>query len=308
MKDSSSRFLTIRGLRHHVREWGREGARKLFMLHGWGDVSASFQFVVDAFEADWHVFAPDWRGFGLSGWSPGGYWFPEYLADLEAVLDHLAPDEAVNLVGHSLGGNVACLYAGVRPQRIARLAALDAFGLPGRAPEEAPARLETWLDQLKVSRGFRVYSGDDAFAARLMRDNPRLTPERAAFLAKHLGTRDDAGGVRIAADPLHRNLNPVLYRRHEAEACWRGVEAPVLGIVQESPDWRRAMGVDDAMHEAATACFRDYREVVIADSGHNFHHDQPERTAATLEAFFLSEPAGSSRNPGPASSPGGDHG
>ena len=68
MTPSRSRFLSIRGLRYHLREWGLEGAPKLFMLHGWMDVSASFQFVVDELAADWHVIAPDWRGFGQTEW------------------------------------------------------------------------------------------------------------------------------------------------------------------------------------------------------------------------------------------------
>ena len=66
MKASRSEFLDIRGLRYHVRTWGNASAPKLFLLHGWMDVSASFQFVVDELRRDWHVIAPDWRGFGLS--------------------------------------------------------------------------------------------------------------------------------------------------------------------------------------------------------------------------------------------------
>src|SRR6187401_442452 len=82
MKASSSIYLSIRGLRYHVRTWGDARAPKMFMLHGWMDVSASFQFVVDELRHDWHVIAPDWRGFGLSEWSREGYWFPDYIADL----------------------------------------------------------------------------------------------------------------------------------------------------------------------------------------------------------------------------------
>ncbi|MFX7140344.1 alpha/beta fold hydrolase, partial [Acinetobacter baumannii] len=83
------------------------------------DMSASFQFMVDALQAEWHVIAPDWRGFGLTERAPAqSYWFPDYLADLDAILDHYAGEEAINLLGHSIGGNVVSLYAGVRPQRI----------------------------------------------------------------------------------------------------------------------------------------------------------------------------------------------
>lgn len=286
MKPSRSRFLDVRDTRYHVREWGRSGAPQLFVLHGWGDVAASFQFVVDALAGDWQVIAPDWRGFGQSARNAGSYWFPDYLADLDALLTHYSPDQPVRLIGHSMGGNVACLYAGVRPERVARLAALDAFGLPDRPPSHAPERLRTWLEQLAAPRAARSYADRDAFVRRLMRDNPRLTAERAEFLAQHLGMPDDAGGVCSATDPAHRNLNPVLYRRAEAESCWREIRAPVLWVVQATQDWRRAVGLADDVYDAARRCFRDFREVAIADSGHNFHHDQPERIAATLEAFF----------------------
>lgn len=286
MKPSRSQLLDVRDTRYHVREWGRAGAPRLFMLHGWGDVAASFQFVVDALAGDWHVIAPDWRGFGLSARNGGCYWFADYLADLDALLAHYSPDRPVRLVGHSMGGNVACLYAGVRPDRVARLAALDAFGLPDRPPQDAPERLRTWLEQVAAPPAARGYASLDAFAQRLMSDNPRLTAARAAFLAQHLSVADPAGGVRSATDPAHRIVNPVLYRRAEAESCWREIRAPVLWVVQATPDWRRAVGLGDDVYDAARRCFRDFREVAIADSGHNFHHDQPERVAATLEAFF----------------------
>jgi pimeloyl-ACP methyl ester carboxylesterase len=116
-------------VRYHVREWGADGAPQLFLLHGWMDVSASFQFLVDALSADWRVIAPDWRGFGLTEWRGDAYWFPDYLGDLDAILRFYSPEAAVTLIGHSMGGNVACLYAGVRPARVRRLVALDAFGL-----------------------------------------------------------------------------------------------------------------------------------------------------------------------------------
>lgn len=82
MKESRSQFVPIRGLRYHIRTWGDPHSPKLFLLHGWMDVSASFQFLVDALRREWCVFAPDWRGFGLTEWPQDGYWFADYLADL----------------------------------------------------------------------------------------------------------------------------------------------------------------------------------------------------------------------------------
>ena len=88
MKPSTSEFHSIRGLRYHVRTWGNARDPRLFLLHGWMDVSASFQFLVDCLQREWHVVAPDWRGFGLSGWAPAGYWFPDYYA---AIINAMYP-------------------------------------------------------------------------------------------------------------------------------------------------------------------------------------------------------------------------
>ncbi|WP_432379945.1 alpha/beta fold hydrolase [Duganella sp. P38] len=173
---SRSEFLTIRGLRCHVRHWGREGAPKLFMLHGWMDVGASFQFVVDALEGDWHVIAPDWRGFGLSQRSGlDTYWFPDYLADLDAILRHYSPDQAVYLLGHSMGGNIVGLYAGARPERIRKLINLEGAGLKGAKPEQTPGRYAKWLDSLLEQPEMRSYPTQAAVAARLQN---QPAPER----------------------------------------------------------------------------------------------------------------------------------
>lgn len=281
----------MRGLRYHLREWGREGAPRLFMLHGWMDVSASFQFVVDALAADWHVIAPDWRGFGLSEWRGDAYWFPDYLADLDSILDQCSADEPVRLVGHSMGGNVALMYAGVRPGRVSRVVALDAFGLVDRRADEAPGRYEKWLQEMRSPMFFRPYADFDTLAARLQRDNPRLSVERAGWLARHVGEDDGNGAVRLAGDPSHRRVNPVLYRRAEAEACWRRVVAPVLWVEPGDQALRHRIGVTDADYLSAISCFPSLRRELVADAGHNLHHDQPQSVAGIIEPFLMSDHA-----------------
>src|SRR5881396_1630908 len=149
MKPSESVYVPVRGLRYHCRCWGDARAPKLFMLHGWMDVSASFQFVVDALRGDWRVIAPDWRGFGLSEWAKSdSYWFPDYFADLDRLLAHFQPDSPAMLAGHSMGGNVAAMYAGIRPERVAKLVNLEGLGLTGTRAEKAPERYARWLAEL----------------------------------------------------------------------------------------------------------------------------------------------------------------
>jgi pimeloyl-ACP methyl ester carboxylesterase len=286
MKPSRSHILQVRGLRYHVRTWGDEADPKLVLLHGWMDVSASFQFLVDALRGDWHVIAPDWRGFGLSEWAPNGYWFPDYIADLEVLLQQLSPDAAVNLVGHSMGGNVAGLYAGIRPDRVSNLALLEGFGLPRTAPTAAPKRFEKWFEEIAHPPSFKPYASFEEVEARLMQNNRRLSRERARFLAPHWAKRLDSGEVMLNSDPVHKMVNPVLYRLEEAIACWKRVTAPVLWVWGDGQWMRQWLKDNPADIEERRAAFASLAEHTIPDAGHMLHHDQPERLAQTLEAFL----------------------
>jgi pimeloyl-ACP methyl ester carboxylesterase len=102
---------SINGLHYHTWQWGPTSGPAALLLHGWMDAGASFQLLADALPGHWRLIAPDWRGFGRTAWAPGGYWFADYLADLDGLLQHLAPDAPVLLIGHSMGGNIAGLYA-----------------------------------------------------------------------------------------------------------------------------------------------------------------------------------------------------
>jgi pimeloyl-ACP methyl ester carboxylesterase len=292
-KTSVSDFITVRGTRLHVRRWGAPTAPTLFMLHGWMDVSASFQFVVDALRGDWQVIAPDARGFGLSDWPvaqqrAGHYVFQDYLADLDALLDHYAPSGEVNLIGHSMGANVVCLYAGIRPDRVRRVVDLEGFGMPASKAAQSPIRLAQWLDELKVPAELRPYATLDDVAARLIRTNPRLPRSKAVFLAQHWAKRDAATGqYTLLADPAHKLRGPSLYRLDEVMAVWSRVRANVLHVeAVDSPTLARLAGpapIDE--FKARFSAFPDWREEFIDDAGHMLHHDQPGRIASLIETF-----------------------
>ena len=276
----------MRGLRYHVRRWRRDGAPKVVLLHGWMDVSASFQFLVDALRGDWDVYAPDWRGYGLTAW--GGtdcYWFPDYLADLDFLIDGIdaAP---IDLVGHSLGGNVAALYAGARPGRIRKLVNLEGFGMPPTRPDDAPRRYARWLDELRERPGLKPYRDFAELAARLRKGNTRLSASRADFLARHWGRETEDGSVVLRGDPAHKIVNPVLYRVEEAQACWRQVRAPVLWVEAAESDTAARMKLPAGELAARRASFPNLRYEVVPDAGHMLHHDQPEALARLIEEFL----------------------
>jgi len=295
MKPSTSLTVPIRGLGYHVRSWGEACAPKLFMLHGLMDVGASFQFLVDALRRDWHVIAPDWRGFGKSEWCAQGYWFADYLADLDALLDHFAPDEPARLVGHSLGGNVAMLYAGVRPKRVARIVSLEGFGVPAESPDVAPDKFAKWLDALKDPPGFRPYRDLGAVADQLQKTNRRLSRDKAEFLAAHWAREDSDGGARLNSDPRHKLPFPTVSRLEEVWAVWKRITVPVLWVaateslisrwLSRQPEGERAT---DTLGEirARLAHVPHGELVMIGEAGHMLHLDRPDAVAAAIEPFL----------------------
>lgn len=287
MRQSEPLLLPIRGLRYHVRRWSAAGAPKMVLLHGWMDVSASFQFVVDALERDWDVYAPDWRGYGLTDWAKAdSYWFPDYLADLDFLLEKIDSEKPINLVGHSMGGHVAGLFAGVRPGRVAKFVNLEGFGLSATRPEQAPKRYARWLDELRVPPRLRPYESFAALADRLQGNNPRLSREKAEFLARHWGQEAQGKGVTLRGDPAHKIVNPVLYRHDEVRACWQLATAPVLWVEAAESDALKRVGLDAAGHAERRASFRNLRHVTVAGSGHMLHHDQPQAVAGLLDEFL----------------------
>lgn len=298
-RPARSETVPVRTLDYHVRLWGQPSPDRapLVLLHGWMDVSASWQFVVDAMREARFILAPDWRGFGLT---PGGgvdnYWLPDYLADLDWLLDHYVGEQPIDLVGHSMGGNVAMHYGGVRPARVRRLVNLEGFGMPAFRPDEAPKRYARWIDELKrLHRGemdLSTYAGPEGVARRLMKTNPRLAADKAEWLARQWAREcpgaDGEPRWEILGEPAHKIVNAHLFRVDEMLALYAAITAPVLAV-EASDDslggwWGKRYGIDE--YHQRLKSVRDVRIAQIADAGHMLHHDRPEQVAALIEDFL----------------------
>jgi len=299
---SRSEFVPIRNLRYHVRLWGEPapGKSPIVMVHGWMDVAASYQFVVDAFAAEHYVIAPDWRGYGLTEVPDAdNYWFPDYLADLDFLLDHYAREQPVDLVGHSMGGNIAMLYAGSRPERIRKLVNLEGFGMPASKPAQAPGRYAKWMNELKAfHRGeleLKSYESLAGVAGRLMKTNKRLPQDKADWLAPHWARQEADGQWRILGHAAHKIVNASLSRVDEVLESYRAIRAPLLAV-EASDDslsqwWQGRYTLADYHQRLQEVS--DVRVGHIADAGHMLHHDQPGQLAQLIEEF-LQAPAGTS--------------
>jgi len=294
-KPSRSEFVPIRHLRYHVRQWGTPSADKtpLVMVHGWMDVAASFQFVIDALKDDHWIIAPDWRGFGLTE-APDvdHFFFPDYLADLDQLLDHYVGERQVHLIGHSMGGHVATLYAGVRPERIQTLINLEGFGLPATRPAQAPTRLAQWMNELKaLQRGemdLKPYPSLEAVAQRLIKTNPRLGTDKAHWLAQHWARANAQGEWRILGHAAHKVVNANLFKTDETHAIYERITAPTLCVVADSDSisqwWKDSFSL--AEFKQRIAAVPNLTHAVIEEAGHMLHHDQPEVLARMIEGFI----------------------
>ena len=162
---------------------------------------------------------------------------------------------------------------------------LEGFGLTRTQPEQAPGRYREWLRQLREPPEFASFPSLDAFAHLLARRNPRLQPDRARFIAQTWTRQEADGSVRVLADPAHKRVNAVLYRREEAEACWSEVVAPVLYVIAGQSEFLPRLG-EDGLPENMARIVRRLEPCVIYDASHMVHHERPDELAREIEAFF----------------------
>ncbi len=269
--------VPIRGVEYQVSEWGRREDPLIVYLHGFGDTGSTFQFVVDELQQDWFVVAPDWRGFGGTVVDTPAFWFPDYLADLDHLLQHYSPDKVVRLIGHSMGGNIAGLYAGAMPERVTALVNLEGFGLPDSDPGDAPARYAEWLLRGRDLPANTVRDDFLVLAQAIRRRNPRMTAEQAEFVSREWAKELPDGSVQLRINPAHKLPNPVLYRRAEAEACWREIKAAVLLVAGRLSSF----AVPDELP------FPQSKITWVEEAGHMLHFEQPGQLAHEIEEFLV---------------------
>ncbi len=278
--------LDVRGLRVHWVEWGKRARHPVILVHGFRDHCRTWDFFAAellAIRPDLWLVAPDCRGHGDSGWvGAGGYYhFFDYLLDLDFLVRHLAAP-VVRLVGHSMGGTIACLYAGTHPGRVSRLALVEGLGPPGMSFADAPRRAARWLEEVpEVGEGVGYASLEEA-AGRLRRNYPRLTEKRARHLARHGMRRTERGAWQWKFDPLHRTTSPQPFYLEQFREFLRRVSCPTL-VVQGSESEHRARGDIQERH----GWLGGAGLVTLPGAGHMVQQDNPEGLARTLAPFLV---------------------
>ena len=270
------------GLRLHYVQWGDESGPPVLLIHGGRDHARNWDWVAEALAPRYAVYAVDLRGHGDSAWAVGSqYSVPEFVADIAAFADHLDRDPLA-LVAHSLGGGIALQYAGVFPDRVSCVCAIEGLGpgIGGRRP--AHERMQTWVAQIRdfERRRPRRYPAFEDAVARMREANPHLTPEMARHLTLHGARRHEDGSYTWKFDNYVRLHSPYEFNSEDARVIWNQIRRPVLLIRGDESHAR------DPEKDGTCSAFHDYRSVLIGGAGHWVHHDQLDAFLAELLPFL----------------------
>ena len=283
---TSQSYISQR-LRLHYADWGNPDAPPLILLHGGRDHCRNWDWVAEDLRADYHIIAPDLRGHGDSAWSESGdYSMGAFVYDLAQLIhqQHLAP---VRIVAHSLGGNIALRYAGVFPETVSKLVAIEGLGpsptmMEERAARSARERMADWIAGTRKLAGRipRRYATIEEALARMQTENRHLTPEQARYLTVHGAMQNEDGTWSWKFDNYVRAFSPVDFTPEDLQEIWGAIACPIL-FVNGAESWASNPEKDGRM-----GYFQDARVAVFEAAGHWVHHDRLEAFLETVRGFL----------------------
>ena len=261
---------------------GTEGAPKLLALHGWLDNAASF-LPLQPYLRDFDLVALDLPGHGDSDHRAPGYDYMlvDWIHDVLDALDALGW-ERTRLLGHSMGGAIATMVAVSAPERIERLALIEALGPLAGEADDAGTRLRSAVKArraLKYGRPPKVIADvEQAVDARLAVSN--MSREAARLIvARNLRAVD--GGYAWRSDPRLTLPSHLRVAEDFIRAWLRALEVPTFVLCAEpSPPY-----FQPGLRDARVAEVRD-AQLALLPGGHHLHMEQPEAVAAQLLPFL----------------------
>jgi pimeloyl-ACP methyl ester carboxylesterase len=201
--------VVANGVRHHVQRLGARREHTVVFIHGLVmDNLSSFYFTLaNPIAEHAEVVLYDLRGHGMSERPAGHYAVADLVADLGALLDALAIDRPVTLVGNSFGGLVALTFAAKYPERVARLALIDAHdGTDGWASQmSATLGLRGEARDAKIAESFQAWLGRHS-----ERKRTRLARSAEALVDGTSLIEDLRASPPLTADTLARITCPTL--------------------------------------------------------------------------------------------------
>lgn len=282
-KPTSHSYFSQR-LRLHYLDWGNEGAPHMLLVHGVHDHCHTWDWFAERFADDYHIIAPDLRGHGDSEWVRGSsYHHVDYVYDIAQLVSQRGLDPVV-VVGHSMGGTLAALYAGVYPKHVSRLVLLEGVGLwPGLFEGAGPAeRIRGWVDNTRSLAGRqprRYPTLEDAYG-RMRTANTHLSDEQARHLTVHGSNQNEDGTYSWKYDNYTHAFPAYRVPPEETTAIWEEIDCPTL-LINAADGFDHRTGQNDTLKH-----FRQGTLTDIADAGHWVHHDQLDAVVLATQNFL----------------------
>jgi pimeloyl-ACP methyl ester carboxylesterase len=283
----TSRTYFSQRLRLHYVDWGSPERPPLILLHGGRDHCRNWDWTAAALRERWHVIAPDLRGHGDSQWSlDGSYTMAGYIYDLAQLVhqQRLAP---VTIVAHSLGGNIALRYAGLYPEAVAKLVAIEGLGpsprwLRERSSSTIVERMDEWVREQRGLAGRlprRYATIEDAFR-RMQDENPHLSAEQARHLTAHGVSQNEDGTYSWKFDNYVRAWFPYDMRGKDIQLLWSRIACPTLLL------YGKESRAGDPTEDGRARHFQRAQIAGIDGAGHWLHHDRLDEFLRIVNAFL----------------------
>lgn len=279
----ASHYYYSQRLKLHYVDWGNADKAPLLLIHGGRDHARNWDWVAQRLRDDYHIIAPDLRGHGDSAWAQGSqYALIDYVLDIAQLLDQLQWFP-ITIIGHSLGGAIACQYSGIYPDRVKRLVAIEGLGPPPDQLRRGPAyqRMQDWIAQMRAFAGRypRRYPSLDTAVQRMQEANKHLRADQAYQLTVHGTYRNEDGTYSWKFDNYVRAHSPYEFNMDEARSIWGRITCPTL-LLRGTESW-----ATDPRKDGRASAFQQARCVDIARAGHWVHHDQLDEFLRVVRAF-----------------------
>ncbi len=271
--------IQIKQKKVSVVEWGDPAGIPILCLHGWLDNAASFHYLAPFIDEKYRLIAIEMPGHGQSEHlsSDADYLFVSGIGTIDLVLDTLNIQQCL-VIGHSMGGALALLYAGVAKERFSKLALIDSFGALTSPPENAVKLLSEAIADRKRIRGNKRYfkTLEDAAKAR---EQVSELDWKTLFPLIERGVMMTEKGYQWSSDARLKQASWLRMTEEQHDSILQEVEAKVLflkakdGLFKELPIERRV------------AKLKHCQQVDMA-GGHHFHMQYPEATAKYILDFF----------------------
>jgi pimeloyl-ACP methyl ester carboxylesterase len=287
MEGPTSQFYFSQRLRLHYVDWGNEAAPPLLLIHGGRDHCRNWDWVAERLRGRYHIVAPDLRGHGDSDHAAGGYSEINYVYDIAQLVlqKRMAP---VTIIAHSLGGSIALLYAGLFPETVKKIVAIEGLGPSPNMLAKMRAipfadRLRKWIDEKReyAGRTPRRYATLEDAIARMTEENKHLTPQQARHLTIHGAIQNEDGTYSWKFDPAVRmGGGPTGLPPEAQREIWERITVPTL-LIRGTESW-----ASDPVKDGRIRHFQDARLVNIEGAGHWSHHDRFEEWMQAVETFL----------------------